>query len=95
MNQFENGLFKSINKILWTQWDPIGINWLKGCNDEYTEYVPEIYRLKVSGNDAETIALKLYELALDEMGVELTMEFCRQVAGRIVGLGVRKGQKIP
>ena len=92
MNQFKKDLFSAINKILWTQWDPIGINWLKGCNDEYTAYVPEIYKLNVTGSDQETIALKLYELALDEMGVELTMEFCRQVAERIVGL--RAGQLI-
>lgn len=86
MNQFKKDLFSAINKILWTQWDPIGINWLQGCNDEYKEYVPEFYRLKMCGSDQETIALKLYELALDEMGMELTMEFCRQVAGRIVGV---------
>jgi hypothetical protein len=85
MKKFENNLFKAINQILWIHWDPIGINWLKGCNDEYADYVPEIYRLKMSGSDQETIALKLYELALDEMGIELEMEFCSEVAGRIIG----------
>jgi len=86
MSKFEHDLFNEIDKILWRNWDPIGLNRIPGCRDEYRDYVPEIYRLKMSGSDQETIALKLYELALDEMGTELTIEFCRQVAGRIAGL---------
>ena len=86
MNKFEDNLSKEIDSILWNNWDPIGMNWLKGCRDEYADYVPEIYELRVSGSDRETIALKLYQIALDEMGVELEMEICEEVAGRIVSI---------
>ena len=80
----DHKLFRAIDSILWTDWDPIGMNLLPECSDEYTGYVPEIVALKVSGGSQEAIALKLYELARDAMEIELTMEFCMQVAERIV-----------
>jgi hypothetical protein len=82
----ENKIFRKIDKILWTDWDPIGVNDIAVCRDEYRSYVPEIYRLKLEGNHQEVIAQKLFRIADKEIGIRLSMEFCMQVAGKIVEL---------
>jgi hypothetical protein len=38
----ENKIFRSIDHILWTDWDPGGLNDLQMCRDEYRSYVPAI-----------------------------------------------------
>jgi len=82
----ENKIFRAIDKILWTDWDPIGVNDIPICRDEYRSYVPEIYRLKLEGNNQEAIAQRLFGIADKEIEMRLSMEFCRMVAGQIVGL---------
>jgi len=53
-------LWKKIQKILWENWDPIGVyeagsDW----DDEYDSYVPNIFRLAIEGNDHVLIAASL------------------------------------
>ena len=40
---------KKIDRILFTEWDPIGVHWFQDCDclDEYLSYVPEIVRIEV------------------------------------------------
>jgi hypothetical protein len=80
----DNKIFRAIDKILWTDWDPIGVNDLQICRDEYRSYVPAIYRLKLAGSDREMIASKLFEISQKEMAITLTMDVCREVAEKIV-----------
>lgn len=82
----ENKIFRAIDKILWTDWDPIGVNDLQICRDEYRSYVPSIYKLKLAGGDRETIASRLFEIAQREMGISSPMEACRQVAEKIINV---------
>ena len=82
----ENKIFRAIDKILWTDWDPIGVKDLPMCCDEYRSYVTAIYSLKIAGSDGETIAVQLFEIARKEMGIILTMEVCRKVAGKIINI---------
>lgn len=62
---------EAIRRILWEDWDPIGIN---DCapDDEYDSYLGGIYRLLVSDTSEHQIqeALKQYEK--NSMGLELT-----------------------
>ena len=80
----ENKIFSAIDTILWIDWDPIGVNDLQICRDEYRSYVPAIYRLKLAGGDQETIASKLFEISQKEMEITLTLELCRKVAKKIL-----------
>lgn len=82
----ENKIFRAIDKILWMDWDPIGVNDLPICRDEYRSYVPAICRLKLAGGDQETIALKLFEISQNEMEITLTMEVCQKVAEKIINV---------
>jgi hypothetical protein len=54
------------------------------CRDEYRSYVPAIYDLKVAGAGREIIASKLSVISQHEMGVDLTMELCWEVAQKIM-----------
>lgn len=78
-------LYKQIDDILWYDWDPIGVNDI-APRDEYQSYVPQIYQLKKSGADAETIANRLLTLENDTIGVLGNRERCREVAQKIVNL---------
>jgi hypothetical protein len=82
----DNKIFRAIDKILWTDWDPIGVNDLQICRDEYRSYVPAIYTLKLAGSGQEVIASKLFEIAQKEMAITLTMDVCINVAGKIAAL---------
>jgi hypothetical protein len=80
----ENKIFRAIDTILWNDWDPIGVNDICICRDEYRSYVPAIYIMKMEGSDCETIASHLLEIAREEMEITLTIESCRRVAEKII-----------
>ncbi len=40
-------LYKSIDKVLWEEWDPIGVNDAIQARGEYSSYVPDVYKLKI------------------------------------------------
>ena len=80
----QNKIFRAIDKILWTDWDPIGMNDLHICRDEYRSYVPSIYELKVAGANCDTIASRLFDISGQEMGIDLSMDICRKVAKKIM-----------
>jgi len=79
-------IYKNIDEILWTDWNPIG------CvpRDEYQGYTPEIFKLKIEGADVQTITNKLYEFETINIGlswdVAKQVEHCKNVAKKIVEL---------
>ena len=45
----ETKLYKSIDEILWNDWDPIGVNdFGDDARDEYYGYLPQVYQLKIN-----------------------------------------------
>ena len=77
-------MWKEIHKILWEDWDPIGVNdggdW---PDDEYSGYDPQIFQLKLNGADTETIAHELFKYETANMGMTGNMNICREVAKKI------------
>jgi len=55
MNDIKKKL-RAIEKILWEDWDPIGINVIVTANDEYDSYAPQVYKLLQEGKNAEEVA---------------------------------------
>lgn len=78
--------YKQINEILWHEWDPIGVNVYEEARDEYDSYLPQIFNLKISGANKETIAAALFEIETVTMCLRGNMEHCRKIAGKIVAL---------
>ena len=53
MNQIR--LFEAVKDILFSMWDPIGVNDNPSCSDEYDAYAPTIVRLLLEGADEHKI----------------------------------------
>lgn len=79
-------LWKAIHKILWEDWDPIGIHLSGAPDDEYDGYVPQIFQLKIQNATEDTITNQLlidYEYI---MGLPGNINDCRQIAKKIIAL---------
>ena len=85
INAAQVKLYKTIDEILWFDWDPIGIN-QEGIRDEYYGYVPEIYQLKVSGSSKLEIAKHLDKIITEKMGMKSDMSHNMQIAEKIFTL---------
>lgn len=85
MNPEQFQLYKSIDAILWLDWDPIGINQI-GVRNEYNSYLPLVYQLKVNGASKIEIANYLDEIITKKMGMESNMELNEQIADKILAL---------
>ena len=75
-------LYQAIDEILWTDWDPIGINEV-APSDEYQSYTPAILNLKIKGADCETITNRLHDIEINTIGVLGNLDRCRKVAEKI------------
>ncbi len=78
-------LYKKIDDILWTEWDPIGVNDI-APRDEYSSYVPEIFKLLKNNSDRIDIAKRLFKLETENMGMGSTLENCMTIADKILAL---------
>ncbi|SEL89174.1 hypothetical protein SAMN05421740_112137 [Parapedobacter koreensis] len=79
-------LYQKIDEILWSDWDPIGVNVYEEARDEYYGYLPQIFGLKIHGANQETIASTLFKIETETMGLLRNIEHCREIAGKIVEL---------
>lgn len=73
LSKNEKLFYKRIARILWENWDPIGVyNEEDEWDDEYDSYVPHIFRLAVEGADAHKIANHLTLIVRENMGMSTT-----------------------
>lgn len=79
-------IYDTIDNILWSEWDPIGVNEIEEARDEYQSYTPEIFNLKLNGADAETISNALREIQTVRIELYNNLENCGHVAQKIFDL---------
>jgi hypothetical protein len=89
MTTKQKELYIAIARILWEDWDPIGVNEFPEANDEYEGYTPSIFCLVVDHAEKETIALKLHAFEKINMGLPGDVEHCLEIAEKIIS--VRNG----
>jgi hypothetical protein len=79
-------LVAEVDRILWEEWDPIGVNEEPAARDEYSSYVPSVVRLLRDGADAAQIARHLQ--TIEEVSITVTVydERRRRVATKLVDL---------
>ncbi len=82
--------YQQIDEILWTDWDPIGVN-VDGQRDEYQGYTPIITKLFKANSPTEIIAEKLYEFETQNMGMFGNYKNCKKVAEKIKKLEQNNG----
>lgn len=73
---------KKIDRILFTEWDPIGVHWIQDCDclDEYLSYVPEIVRMVEDGCLPSQISEHLWMLETVTIGVAGSRRRCDVIA---------------
>jgi hypothetical protein len=76
-------LYKTISRLLWTDWDPIGCG---VPEDEYDSYVPAILTMLMSGVDKHRLAEHLYEIETVTMCLQGDMKRDIVVAERLLQL---------
>ena len=62
-------LYRRIDEILWTDWDPIGVSKMEGCRDEYYSYLPHVFSLVLKNASAQELAMYLHEVVSQNMGL--------------------------
>jgi hypothetical protein len=91
LSKKENELYKRVSRILWKDWDPIGVyNEEDEWDDEYDGYVPSIFNLLIEGRDEYKISNHLTRLASENMGLTTTTgnEHDRKVTKKLVSAKV-------
>lgn len=80
----EKELYKIIDKILWEDWDPIGINTSQKARNEYYGYIPEILSLILNNSSVEEITDKLDYFSHLRMGLDSNKNHCKEIAEKII-----------
>ena len=65
-------LWRLVDRVLWEEWDPIGVNAMGGPDDEYRSYVPRIVDLLRNSADKSTLVAELDDIAFNAMGIPRT-----------------------
>src|SRR3954451_15891737 len=80
-------LLLAVQKILFLEWDPIGINLYEDSSrDEYDSYAPVICRMLREGTDEATLAAHLGEISTSRMGLLPAEERDRRAARILLAL---------
>ena len=78
MNPADLELYKKIDKIIYYDWNPIGV--INLPRDEYQSYIPRIFSLKKAGASVKEIAEVLFKLESETMGMKSKIENCVPIA---------------
>lgn len=79
-------IYNQIDKILWQDWDPIGINGEISARNEYSQYVNVVYSLKMNGKELIEIADYLFKSQKENLGIEGNLNFCIEIAHKIIDI---------
>src|SRR5688572_7333439 len=80
----------SIRRVLFFDWDPIGISDVSATDDEYDSYIAPIYRILLGNGSEDDIVERLAEFERDLMALPVRdPETLRPVARKLLELKVR------
>jgi hypothetical protein len=84
-------LLLAVQDVLFSEWDPIGVNVNERCRDEYDAYAPMICHLLRQGVDEYKLASHLSHLQSVNMGMSIIDEELHQrVARRLLELEISR-----
>lgn len=83
----------SIRQVLLQDWDPVGVNDIPECVDEYDSYIARVYRILVGSRSVADLVDLLKRIAVEEMAVSSGgTEKLKSVAAKLLTLKVRLEQ---
>ncbi len=75
--------YKSVDQILWKDWDPIGFYGCAEARDEYYGYLPQVYKLSLEGKAKELLKYLLW-VEKDRMGMKGDKKNCKKTVGLLM-----------
>jgi len=82
----EQKLYKRIDEILFYRWDPIGISDSDWPRDEYTTYVPQVFKIALENDEPEPIAEYLCKIETDYLDMKGRKYFNMRVAELVLDI---------
>ena len=70
--QIQSKLENFVSEVLFYVWDPIGVNGMPSCRDEYDNYVPIVVAYLRRSYRKEGLTVLLRYLAQDYIGVDIS-----------------------
>ncbi|MDQ3016276.1 MAG: hypothetical protein M3R25_06115 [Bacteroidota bacterium] len=85
MTPYHRVLWKAIDRILLTDWDPLLLNGI-GPSDEYQSYLPSVFKLKIENATLDELTDHLVKLEAEVLSRQANESNCRTVAMKIIRL---------
>jgi hypothetical protein len=85
-------IYSAINQILFTYWDPIGINDV-APKDEYEAYVADVYRALVNGKSERGLVGLLTSIENKSIGLRAPLSRKTEAARRLRALDIRLSEQ--
>ena len=79
-------LYNTIDKILYKEWDPIGVAGIKEAREEYYSYLAHIFSLVKQHANAKEIAEYLHWVVNERMGMNSNLEHHLPYAEKIIAV---------
>lgn len=80
-NAQDASAYEALDRLLFREWDPIGVYAFDGPDDEYRAYLPEFWNLVSSGEDVSVVAEYLGRIERDRIELETSdehrLDICR------------------
>lgn len=68
------GAYEALDRLLFRQWDPIGVYDIEGLEDEYRAYLPAFWRLVSDGAPEQQVVDYLRKIEVERIELEGTPE---------------------
>lgn len=85
-NAQDASAYEALDRLLFREWDPIGVSALDGPDDEYRAYLPEFWRLLSSGEDVSLIADYLGSVERDYLELETSEAHRLDISRKAIAL---------
>ena len=80
------GAYEALDRLLFRQWDPIGVYEADGPDDEYRAYLPRFWELVRTGAPEVEVVGYLAEIERDRIALETTDEHRLDIARKAAAL---------
>ena len=78
--------YEALDRLLFREWDPIGVHNIDGPEDEYQAYLPHFWTLVKDGASAEEVAAYLGDIETDRIELPTSQEHRLDIARKAAEL---------
>ena len=72
-------LYRATDEVLHYIWDPIGVSDAPNARDEYSSYLPQVFKMLFGQNSKEKIVDYLVKIQTERMGLNANRENAKRV----------------